>query len=282
MIGQSIIPIVIDTDNASGSAKNIFFGGDVDDAYALAFLLKNKTSVSAIYSVDGNASSENCYRNNLEICRILQSNVPCFKGSPYLQIPENSCHYLALGPLTNLARFLKSGFKPESIWMTLGRNKTFGDYPPFWPMEFNATKDIEAFQTVLHSNIKKVIVPLDRAFELRIQRHHKAQLQSSEVGRYLWTHSQRWFWRSLFLKGRSSFPVWDLVSAIAIAYPDCVQMQKGRGYFFKNGLFICDVQDQKRTYHQRHKAIFSCDIEIVEKIDVELIWSVFFKVLQGP
>ena len=52
--------------------------------------------------------------------------------------------------------------------------------------------------------------------------------------------------------------------------------------FFKNGLFLCDVQDQKRTYHQRHKAIFSCDIEIIEKIDVELIWSVFFKVLQGP
>ncbi len=282
MIGQSITPIIIDTDNALGSVKNIFFGGDVDDAFALAFLIKSKLLISALYSVDGNSSSENCYRNNLELCQILKSNIPCFKGSHSVQMPENNCHYLALGPLTNLAHFLRNDFKPESVWMTLGRHKTLGAWPPLWPVEFNATQDIEAFKTVLHSNIKKVIVPLDIAFGLKIQPQYKEQFNSSEVGRYLWRHSQRWFLRSLLLKGRRGFPVWDLVSAMAIAYPETVQTQQGRGYFFKNGLFLCDVQNQKRTYHQRNKAIFSCDIEIIEKINVELIWSLFFKALQNP
>lgn len=282
MIGPSIIPIVIDTDNALGSANKNFFGGDVDDAFALAFLLKSKTVISAIYSVTGNSSAETCHLNNLEICRKLQSNTTCYNGQNSPLSPENNCHYLALGPLTNLARFIKSGFAPESVWMTLGRTNTYGAFPPLWPVEFNATKDMPAFQTVLSSSVRKVIVPLDVAYSLKLKSCHEDRLRSTDIGQFLWLHSRRWSWRSFFLKGRLSFPVWDLVSAVAIIYPEIIQTQPGRGYFFENGLFLCDVQNKKSTFHDRKKAIFSCDVQIVTKINTELVWNLFFKVLQNP
>ena len=282
MIGPSIIPIVVDTDNALGSANKNFFGGDVDDAFALAFLLKSNTLISSVYSVAGNASAEVCHLNNLEICAKLQSNVRCYNGQLSIQMPENKCHYLALGPLTNLAGFLKRDCSPESIWMTLGRINTLGFFPPIWPVEFNATKDLAAFQTVLNSGVRKIIVPLDIAFQLKLKPDQKDRFQSTEIGRYLWDHSRRWAWRNVFLKGRFAFPIWDLVSAVAITNPESVQTRPGRGYFFKNGLFLCDVENRPGTFHNREKAIFSFEIEIVTEIDIELVWDLFFKALQNP
>lgn len=282
MIGPSIIPIVVDTDNALGSANKNFFGGDVDDAFALAFLLKRKTLISSIYSVAGNTSAEVCHLNNLEICAKLQSNVRCYNGQVSVHKLENKCNYLALGPLTNLAGFLRSGFLPESVWMTLGRINTLGFFPPYWPVEFNATKDLTAFQTVLNSDVRKVIVPLDIAFDLKLRLDQKDRFQSTIIGRYLWDHSQRWAWRSLLLKGRFAFPVWDLVSAVAITHPESIRTRLGRGHFFKNGLFLCDVENKKGTFHNRDEAVFSCDIEIVTEIDPALVWNLFFNALQNP
>ena len=244
MTGPSIIPIVVDTDNALGSANKKYFGGDVDDAFALAFLLKSNVLISSIYSVAGNSSAKICHLNNLEICQKLQSSTVCYSGQNSAQAPANNCDYLALGPLTNLAQFLKRGFIPESIWMTLGRINTFGAFPPFWPVEFNATQNMSAFQSVLSSSVRKVIVPLDVAYNLKLKPCHEIQLRSTDIGRFLWDHSRRWSWRSLLFKGRRSFPVWDLVSAVAIVHPEIFLTQPGRGYLFKNGLFLCDVQNE--------------------------------------
>ena len=287
MTGPSIIPIVIDTDNALGTPRNSFeniLGGDVDDAFAIAFLLCESNLVSSIYSVSGNVESKICHANNCELLDLLQSKVSNFEGlskNNFLKppVPQNQSEYLALGPLTNLDYFLKNQFQPSRIWMTLGRIQTLGNYPPLWPVEFNATQDLPAFQNVISEKVEKIVVPLDIAFQLQFSSTYKTELCKSKVGRFLWKNSRRWSRRSLVLKGRRSFPVWDLVSAVACRYPSACHIEKGFGYLFSNGLFLCDLNDIPKTYHNRKKAIQRVEINIVTAIDVARMWQIFFRSL---
>lgn len=289
MTGRSIIPIVIDTDNALGKNPAKILPGDVDDAFAIAFLLKS-LSIQSIYSVGGNAPAEICHQNNLAICRVAGSSVRCLPGlnkksstwHPVPLIPATCEDYLSLGPLTNLSYFLKHNFSPKRIWMTLGRIKTLGLFPPLWPMEFNVTKDLHAFQLVLEAKATKIIVPLDVAIQLRFRKSMTSQMLLSTVGMHLLSNIKNWQLRNLLLKGRSHFPVWDLVSAMALVHPATCEIKKGTGYLFKNGLFLCDVLNQPRTFHDRRKAIVSLPIEIVTAIDTDLMWKLFFRALQNP
>ena len=196
-------------------------------------------------------------------------------------IPSSDCSYLALGPLTNLAYFLKQDFKPKNITMTLGRISTNGFLPPFWPIEFNATQDIEAFYEVLKTDIPILVIPLDVAFKLKIKNVHFEQLKKSEIGRYLSKYSQRWRWRSLFLKGRKSFPVWDLLSAMASVHSDVCKIEEGTGYIYKNGLFLCDVLNQPASSHDRKKAVIARKIKIITDFDQDKLWDYFFKTIES-
>lgn len=282
MTGRSTIPTVIDSDNALGSANQKFFGGDVDDAFALAFLLKSKLHIHKLLSVDGNAKADICHKNNLEIRRLVDSNVECQQGHAASSSLPTDSTYLALGPLTNLSYYLNQGYMPDCVWLTLGRITTMGNFPPFWPVEFNLTKDFVAARHVLSSPCKKIVVPLDVAYNLKTPANLKVELVKSTVGIYLWSHLQRWRWRSLLLKGRLSFPVWDLVSAVAQVNPEIVTLKKATGYLFANGLFLCDADGNRASYHRREKAILSVEIDLVVDINVEAIWELFFKMLRIP
>ncbi len=290
MIEPSTIPIILDTDNALGAPRNVsdyFWGGDVDDAFAISFALMASESVESIYSIAGNTNLERCYANTQKLCEVLGAAVPCFTGVSFLDSksnppqPKDGCEFLALGPLTNLAHFMDQGFSPARIWMTLGRQKTFGRWPPLFPMEFNATKDLKALKKIFSSGVPKVIVPLDVAWRLKFNptRENKRNMNSTKAGAYLLKHSRRWLWRSLFLKGRRQFPVWDLVSVMACLHPEVVRIEKGQAFVFANGLVLFDVNGKTGTWHDRKKAEFSCAVEIVTELNAAEIWSLFFKVL---
>ncbi len=286
MIGQSIIPVVIDTDNALGPPSLGRQGGDVDDAFALSFLLKCKFPIQEIWSVGGNTSAKKAHFNNLSLTALVDQKIQCQQGlnsgeMPLIkEYPTGINSFLALGPLTNLSAFLNNKYQPTQIWMTLGRIFTKGFFPPYWPIEFNATQDLPAFLNVLSSRSPITVVPLDVAYRLKINSKHFKRLKTSQVGRYLEEHSRRWRWRSLILKGRSSFPVWDLLSAMACVHPQVCEIQEGKGYLFKRGLFLCDALNEPATTHDRKKAIFSRDIKIVTKFDQEKLWSLFFEAIE--
>lgn len=291
MIGPSIIPIVVDTDNALGSHARQLLPGDVDDAFAISYLLKSKhVHVKTILSVGGNAGAEVCHRNNMELCRVAEAEIQCIQGYNRKNIGNDSqliglgnCdNYLSLGPLTNFSFLLKHNFSANRIWMTLGRIKTKGSFPPIWPIEFNATQDLVAFVNVFQSNIPKTIVPLDVAIQLRFESHLADELKKTKIGNYLLIHIKHWQVRNILLKGRSHFPVWDLVSAMALANPETCEIKKGKGYLFPNGLLLCDVNNEAQTFHNRKNAISVQDIDIVASIDSKLIWNLFFKALQNP
>jgi inosine-uridine nucleoside N-ribohydrolase len=127
--------LLIDTDNAAGSPS-----GDVDDAFALAALLRSGLPVAGVSSVGGNTSEEQADCNN----RVLGSL--CGFSGPYLCGIEagdvrdridragelwtaGPLRFVALGPLTNLAAVLGKVAISEAV--LVGSNLTSrGRFPP--------------------------------------------------------------------------------------------------------------------------------------------------------
>jgi hypothetical protein len=140
--------LLIDTDNAAGSPR-----GDVDDAFAIAALLRSGLPVAAFSSVAGNTSEALADRNNRTLGELCGYTGPHLRGVHAGDVPDRidraadlraggPLRFLALGPLTNLAAVLGKIEIAEAI--LVGGNLTSrGRFPPWWPHELNLTQDRE-------------------------------------------------------------------------------------------------------------------------------------------
>jgi inosine-uridine nucleoside N-ribohydrolase len=279
MTGPSTIPIVIDSDCALGSKS-----GDVDDGFALHYALRKFPISKTYYSaVGGNASATQSFKNILELQKqVNPSAQPCQAGANpkqklKVQLPSPSFTTLALGPLTNVAHWQEQDRAcTDQIWMTLGRILTKGNCPPLWPIEFNATKDFAAFKSVCQSQASIVLTPLDVAYKLRLTQKHWLKMSEQKDFEFLVQNTHRWRTRNLFFKGRQWFPVWDLVSTVAIHKPELFKIEAAEMYVFKNGLVLCDVNGQSQTHHQRDQALFHKKIKAIVDFDADQVWQEFF------
>ena len=282
MTGQSTTPIVIDTDNALGSRAHFFqkhLGGDVDDAYAIAYLFSNVSKeISLLMSVGGNTKAEIALENNIDLIKALGQHANCQMGlnpndtRELHFIPENGSRYLALGPLTNLNSFLNRQYQPREVWMTLGNLKTSGRYPPFWPIEFNATEDIEACLNVFAKlNCNIFVVPLDVARKLKMTKTQFSKMNQTPLLLYLKKYSQRWILRNRILKLSPTFAVWDLVSAIACLHPEFFKIETRVAKVFKNGLVLFGQHNRSTK-----NLVLEKSVKIVTDFDPHHLWNHFF------
>jgi hypothetical protein len=96
---------LIDTDNAAGSPS-----GDVDDAFAIAALLRSGLPVAALTSVGGNTGEAQVDRNNRVLGELCSYSGPYLRGVEAEDVPERidraaglltaePLRYVALGPL---------------------------------------------------------------------------------------------------------------------------------------------------------------------------------------
>jgi inosine-uridine nucleoside N-ribohydrolase len=223
--GESSAKVLIDSDNAAGSPK-----GDVDDAFALAALLRSGLPVAAVASVAGNTSEALADRNNRTLGELCGYAGPYLRGVQAGDIPDRidraslvgPLRFLALGPLTNLAAVLEKIEIAEAV--LVGGNLTSrGRFPPWWPHEFNLTKDREATRAVFASDLPLTIVPLDVARRLRIGPRELEEWQG-ELGDFLRRRAARWSRRSLLLRGSRRFPVFDLAAAACLLDPSLVTL----------------------------------------------------------
>jgi len=210
--------LLIDSDNAAGSPR-----GDVDDAFALAALWRSGLPVAAVSSVGGNTSEVEADRNNRVLGGLCGYAGPYLRGVQAGDVPDRidrwtggPVRFLALGPLTNLAALLD---RPISEAVLVGGNLTSkGRFPPWWPHEFNLTKDREATRAVFASELPLTIVPLDVARRLRAGPREMRSLEGP-LGDFLRRHSARWSRRSLLRRGSPRFPVFDLAAAVYAIEP---------------------------------------------------------------
>ena len=231
------MPLVIDSDNAMGSRR-----GDVDDAFAVAALLAGDLPVAAVASVGGNAGEAAADRNNRRLGALCGYRGRYLRGAragsgagerieqaaDLWRGDHGPVRYLALGPLTNLAAVLAAA--PPGIAEVVlvgGNTRSRGRFPPWWPHEFNLTRDRRAARAVFASGLPLTLVPLDVARRLEVGAPDLAEL-AGPLGAYLRQGSARWLRRARRLRGRAAFPVFDLLAAACVLDPDCVRLEPAR------------------------------------------------------
>lgn len=244
---------LIDTDNAAGSPR-----GDVDDAFALAALFKSELPIAAVTAVAGNTSKERAERNNRALGALCGYMGPWDAAGI-----RGPLRFVALGPLTNLAAALGKIEIKEAV--LVGGNLTSrGRFPPWWPHEFNLTKDREATRAVFASDVPLTIVPLDVARRLRIDLQKLGEGQG-ELWELLRRHAARWSRRSLLLRGSRRFPVFDLAAAAYLIDPALVTLGETSAYLHAN-LWV--------EFGRRGKPV-----RIVRDLDPAAIWRKFASLL---
>ena len=207
---------VIDTDNAFGSPK-----GDVDDAYAIAAMIRGGAEIVAISAVGGNTSEPLAHQNNLRLAQLLGWTGPVLRAAesrPMLRTFPG--RILALGPLTNVA-VATAASEVMIVGATL---RTLGRWPGLWPHEFNLTKDKDATHKVFASAMPLTFFPLDVVRKLSIRRRDLADITGA-FGEELRRGSARWFRHRLLKRASFRFPIWDLVAALYALDPDGLTME---------------------------------------------------------
>jgi len=261
--------LLIDTDNAAGSPR-----GDVDDAFAIAALLRSGLPVAAVASVAGNTSEALADRNNRTLGGLCGYEGPYLRGVQAGGVPDRidradlggSLRFLALGPLTNLAAVLGKVEIAEAV--LVGGNLTSrGRFPPWWPHEFNLTQDREATRAVFASGLPLTVVPLDVAHRLRIGPRELKEWQG-ELGDFLRRQSLRWSRRSLFLRGSRRFPVFDLAAAAYLIDPSLVTLGETSAHLHPN-LWLEFGRGERR-------------IRIVRNLDPAAIWRLCAGLVNAP
>jgi inosine-uridine nucleoside N-ribohydrolase len=224
-------PLLIDTDNALGSARV-----DVDDGLAIASLLLSGLPVAAVASVGGNTSEREADRNNRALGALCGYTGPYLRGVEAGEVQDRIDRYLrqsvpqgvriaALGPLTNVAALLRAGLPIQEVVLVGSNASSRGRFPPWWPHEFNLTHDRAAAHAVFASDLPLTIVPLDVARRLRATRRRLDELRG-DLGALLREKSRRWGHRSFWVRGTTAFPVFDLVAAAWLTDPELLEVEE--------------------------------------------------------
>jgi len=198
--------VFIDTDNAMGSPS-----GDVDDAFAIAALVRSGIAIAAMASVAGNTSEPRAFENNARLAEVLGWRGPLLRGGTEARnaLATFGGRVAALGPLTNVTAAKRAG----EIVIVGANASSRGRWPPRWPHEFNLTKDVSATLELFRSDVPLTIFPLDVARELWVTRRDLDAIPGA-LGDFLRAGAVRWFRRLRLVKGTGRFPIYDLAAAL--------------------------------------------------------------------
>jgi inosine-uridine nucleoside N-ribohydrolase len=271
-VSKDTFPLLIDTDNAAGSPM-----GDVDDAFALAALLRSDLPIAAVSCVGGNTSEARADANNRVLGRLCGYGGPYLRGVEAGEVPDRidragdlwakgPLRFLALGPLTNLAAVLDRRDAVSEAVLVGGNLSSRGRFPPWWPHEFNLTEDPDATRAVFASDLPLTVMPLDVARRLRIGPRELKALPG-ELGEILRRHAARWVRRSLLIRGSFRFPVFDLAAAAYAIDPSLVTVEETRARLHPN-LWLEFGRGERR-------------LRVVRDLDLNGIWRLFDRLVSG-
>ncbi len=211
------LQVWIDTDNALGSDR-----GDVDDAYAIAALIKSGAPVTAISSVAGNVEELHAHENNRRLCALLGWSGPLLRAS---EARDNLTTFrgrvVAIGPLTNVTRANAA----SEIILVGGNSVSRGRWPPLWPHEFNLTFDRDATRRVFASDVPLTIFPLNVARALGVSRPDLNAI-GGRLGEHMRAHSERWFRYLRLARFTTRFSIYDLAAAMYLIDPGGYEMER--------------------------------------------------------
>lgn len=241
----------IDTDLSIGSPIR-----EVDDAYALVLAFHSpEIQIAGLSTTYGNAPLGQTTRVTLDFVRRFGDSAGLgredvsagaesarnlserTRASDALaaSLQKNKLTYIALGPLTNLAAFLRLHPRlADRIERVIflggqapGTSLAFGPNRSFRIHDANVFKDPAAAKIVLDAKIPIVLVPIDTASRLEIDRGDLRSLkESGPAGEYLARRSGIWLWFwTNFVKTKGG-PIFDAMAIIPATRPDLLSVKK--------------------------------------------------------
>ena len=237
----------IDTDPAIGAPWR-----EVDDAFALVLALHSpELRIAGVSTTYGNAGLARTTAVARQLVRRFSSSrtvatetVHGGAGSPSdprrrtdatealaRALRKEKLTYLALGPLTNLANFLRVHPGPasriEAVVFVGGRSPdyqfAFGHNGWLRIHDANVLKDPSAARLILQSSLPVVLVPVESASQLVLERADRARLrEGGAAARFLHakTGAWNWFWSSL-VQHRGG-PLFDCLAVMRASNPELV------------------------------------------------------------
>lgn len=250
--------LFIDTDNALGSNR-----GDVDDAYAIAALVRSGIPIIAISSVAGNVPEPEAYENNSRLCALLGWSGPLLRGAEAQSVLSGfQDRVVALGPLTHVASALGA-----SEIITVGSNSaTRGRWPPLWPHELNLTFDRAATHRVFTAGVPLTIFPLNVAREFWVLKEDLHSI-SGALGDALRAGTERWFRTLLWRRHTRRFAIYDLAAALYAIDPSGFEFEETTAAIRRN-TFLEFGRGTRR-------------VKVCRRLDRELLWKRFLAIVNG-
>ncbi len=271
----AVRPVWIDSDLSLGSPLR-----EVDDGYALLFALRSpELSLAGVSSTYGNAplrgttarlrNSLGAFGQTLPVSPGAESPADLGRTTAASEalagaLRRERLTYLALGPLTNLATFLRlhpeeagrirevimvAGQTPEA---TLG----FGPQQRFRIHDANLVKDPAAMRAVLDARVPIVLAPIEVSSRLQLDRRDLGALAASgTAGRYLARRSRIWLWFWQTFAREKGGPIFDALAVAAAARPDLITLEtRYAAVGNDNALFV-----RRRSFPAARKVLFCSD-----------------------
>jgi inosine-uridine nucleoside N-ribohydrolase len=241
----------IDTDVSVGSPVR-----EVDDAFALVFAFHSpEIRIAGVSTTFGNAPLGHTTQAAQDLVRSFGGDAGLTDRDVYpgarspnaigdrtaasdalaAVLKKREVIYIALGPLTNLATFLrlhpKQAHRIERVIFVGGQvpgtTLAFGPRRSFRIHDANVFKDPAAVEAVLRSNIPLTLVPIATASNLLLDERDLHTLeQSSGAANYLSRRSRiwLWFWRNV-VKTKGG-PIFDAVAITPATKPELLSLEK--------------------------------------------------------
>lgn len=251
--------IWIDTDPAIGAPWR-----EVDDAYALIIAFHSpELRIVGISTTYGNAS---VHRTTAVARDLVQRfgenpvNVFAGAGSPRElahatvatealaeALRKERVTYIALGPLTNLASFLRLhpalARQIERVLFVGGRSPgrrlALGPNERLHIHDANVVKDPAAVRLVLQSGIPLTLAPVETSSRLLLNADDlRAISRKSTAGEFLARRSQGWLWFWTKFIHEDGGPIFDALAVLSQLAPELVRMERRFAYVDDAGNLI--------------------------------------------
>jgi pyrimidine-specific ribonucleoside hydrolase len=260
----------IDTDLSIGSPIR-----EVDDAYALVLAFHSADiQIAGLSTTYGNAPLGRTNRVALDFVQRFGEPAGLERGNVFAgaksartlgerthasdalaaSLRKKKLTYVALGPLTNLATFLRlhpelAGRIERVIFLggqTPGTTLAFGPNRSFRIHDANVFKDPAAVKIVLESRIPIVLVPIETASRLEINRDDLRSLRNSgPAGEYLARQSGIWLWFWTNFVKTNGGPIFDAVAIIPATKPELLSVRKGYARMDRAGNLMVESRSTK-------------------------------------
>lgn len=264
----------IDTDPAIGSPFR-----EIDDGFALVLAFHSpELQIAGISSTYGNASLKTTTDAAMKLARPFGEVADVHMTTVYSgassardlgrttratealasALRRRRLTYIGLGPLTNLATFIRLhpslagridrviflGGKTDSNPIALGRNHRIQIH------DANVFKDPASVRVVIDSQIPMTIVPIVVASGLTLNVTDMQYLRASgNSGNYLYNNSRTWFWFWTQIAGNEGGPVFDALAVVTAARHEMINIDLRETAVSAQGELI------RGEIHKRHRAV---------------------------